>query len=68
MTRKDRPGLLWRKSRHSNGSGSCVEAGQCADSIVVCDSKLGGDSPVLAFPRDSWRRLVSDIKHDQASL
>jgi len=46
----------WRKSSYSNGDGgNCVEVADGVPGVVpVRDSKLGTDSPVLAFPAHAW--------------
>lgn len=55
----------WRKSRHSQPNGGCIEAGRASDGTVgVRDTKLYGDSPILKFSQDEWRALLSKIRTD----
>jgi hypothetical protein len=53
----------WRKSSYSNGDGgNCVEVADTLGFVPVRDSKLGTDSPVLAFPTDTWTRFLGLLK------
>lgn len=62
MSRKENPGL-WRKSRYSNGSGSCVEVGQApAETVTVRDTKQSGRGAVLKFSLDAWRAFTEQVK------
>ncbi|WP_141584410.1 DUF397 domain-containing protein [Actinomadura sp. WMMA1423] len=55
----------WRKSRHSDPDGHCVEAGRAPDrTIGVRDSKLDGTGPVLEFTRDEWRAFLHGIRSE----
>ena len=58
-----RPGQLrWRKSRHSNPSGNCVEvAGLPAGVVAVRDSRDPG-GPVLTFARKDWQAFVRAVR------
>lgn len=52
----------WRKSRHSEPNGGCIEAGQAADGTIgVRDTKLHSNSPVLEFTREEWRSFLRRI-------
>ncbi|TDC39846.1 DUF397 domain-containing protein [Actinomadura sp. KC345] len=52
----------WRKSRHSEPNGGCVEAGRATDGTVgVRDTKLD-DSPILEFTPAEWKRLLGRIR------
>lgn len=57
------PGQLrWRKSRHSNPSGNCVEvAGLPAGGMAVRDSKDPG-GPVLIVAASDWRAFVRAVQ------
>ena len=53
----------WRKSNHSQGDSGCVEISDSVPGwIGVRDSKLGTDSPILAFRIAEWRALVAAIR------
>jgi hypothetical protein len=54
----------WRKSSYSNGEGgSCVEVADGIPCVMpVRDSKLGTDSPVLAFPSHTWTHFLGFLK------
>lgn len=64
MTSQDCNALdaAWRKSTKSNGSGSCVEAGQLSPNVLVRDSKNQGSGPVLEFAPTAWRRVMATLK------
>lgn len=52
----------WTKSSRS-GTGGCVEARRSeADTVLVRDSKLGEESPVLAFDVAAWTAFVDGLK------
>ncbi len=50
----------WRRSTFC-ASGSCVEAADVPDGVLVQDSKLDS-SPRLAFGKDSWRTFIEAVK------
>lgn len=53
----------WRKSSYSQGDSACVEITDSVPGwIGVRDSKLGADSPILAFRTAEWRALVAAIR------
>lgn len=55
----------WRKSRHSQPNGGCIEAGRADDSTIgVRDTKLNGTGPTLEFTKDEWRTLLDRIRAD----
>ena len=51
----------WRKASYSNGSGSCVEAGNAAGNVAVRDTK-DRDRAVLAFTPRAWREFAARVK------
>lgn len=52
----------WTKSSRSGAAG-CVEARRPeAGTVLVRDSKLGDDSPVLSFDAGSWTEFVDGLK------
>jgi len=53
----------WRKSSHSdNGGGSCVEAGNAPDAVLVRDTTQHGRGPVLRVSRADWRRFATAVR------
>ncbi|MFG2091140.1 MULTISPECIES: DUF397 domain-containing protein [unclassified Spirillospora] len=55
----------WRKSRHSEPNGHCIEAGQATDGTIgVRDTKLHGNGPTLEFTREEWRKFLHMIRSD----
>jgi hypothetical protein len=40
---------------------TCLTPGITAGDVVVRDSKLGEDSPLLVFPEDGWRDMVTAV-------
>ncbi|MGH3565607.1 MAG: DUF397 domain-containing protein [Pseudonocardia sp.] len=53
----------WRKSTYSDMANNCVEiTTELPGWVGVRDSKLGHDSPVLAFTHHEWQALVDGIR------
>ncbi|TDB93822.1 DUF397 domain-containing protein [Actinomadura sp. 7K534] len=53
----------WRKSRHSEPNGGCIEAGRATNGTIgVRDTKLHGNGPTLEFTREEWRSLLDRIR------
>jgi hypothetical protein len=58
--------MKWRKSSYSSSNGGeCIEVAN--DSRVLVRDTKNGQSPILRFTPDSWRRLVEQIKRSLAS-
>ena len=55
--------LQWRKSRHSNSSGACVEIAVAADGTAgIRDSKQHGRGPVLELTGAQWKAFRDAAK------
>jgi Domain of unknown function (DUF397) len=55
-------GVIWRKSRHSNSSGNCVEVAELADGrIAVRNSRYPG-GPVLTYTRAEMVAFIEGAK------
>lgn len=53
----------WRKSRHSNSSGACVEIAFAVDGTTgIRDSKQHGRGPVLEISAAQWKALRGAAK------
>jgi Domain of unknown function (DUF397) len=50
----------WYKASASGGQGECVEVNIMVPGWVgVRDSKLGPNSPILAFTHSQWRMMIT---------
>jgi Domain of unknown function (DUF397) len=53
----------WRKSSYSQGANDCMEiTTEIPGWVGVRDSKLGTDSPVLAFTLPQWHTTLTATK------
>jgi hypothetical protein len=53
----------WHKSSYSQGANDCMEiTTEVPGWVGVRDSKLGTDSPVLAFPVSEWHTTLTATK------
>lgn len=59
----------WRKSRHSNSTGACVEIAFAADgSTGIRDSKQHGRGPVLELSAAQWKALRTAVRRGAFDL
>ncbi|WP_144312093.1 DUF397 domain-containing protein, partial [Actinopolyspora erythraea] len=48
-----------------NGTGACVDVGIAPSAAGVRDTKLGNESPTLAFTRSQWGSFLDALKNDR---
>lgn len=58
----------WRKSRHSNPSGNCVEMARLPGEQVAVRDSHRPDGPALLFSRASWERFLCGLREGAAEL
>ena len=61
-------GVAWRKSRHSNSDGSCVEAGALPGRQVAIRDSCHPEGPALIYTRAqlaAFAHLVKKGQHDR---
>ncbi|MFY9809276.1 MAG: DUF397 domain-containing protein [Pseudonocardiaceae bacterium] len=55
----------WKKSRHSNPHGDCVELGELAGGEIAMRNSRHPGGPVLIFPRAEITALIRDAAEDK---
>ena len=55
-------GVSWRKSRHSNSQGTCVELARLAGGEIAVRNSRFPDGPVQVYGRAQMRALIEGIK------
>ena len=63
MNAFESPDPRWRKSRYSNGQGSCVEVGHAAGRAIAVRDTKDSDGPHLAFGHQAWEVFTTQIKN-----
>ncbi|MEU1271673.1 DUF397 domain-containing protein [Streptomyces sp. NPDC005799] len=55
-------GVVWRKSRHSNPEGNCVELAVLPDGSVAVRDSRHPEGPALVYPRAEISAFVRGVK------
>ena len=55
-------GVSWRKSRHSNSQGTCVELARLAGGQIAVRNSRFPEGPVQVFSRAEMRALIEGAK------
>ena len=58
----------WRKSRHSNPSGNCVEMARLPGEQVAVRDSHRPDGPALLFTRAAWERFLLLLREGAVEL
>lgn len=58
----------WRKASYSAANGGCVEVATVPGWVGVRDTKLGPDSPVLAFTPHEWDAFTAGVRGGEFDL
>ena len=58
----------WRKSRHSNPSGNCVEMARLPGERVAVRDSHRPDGPALLFSKAAWERFLCGLREGAAEL
>ncbi|MFG2000297.1 DUF397 domain-containing protein [Spirillospora sp. NPDC048911] len=54
---------IWRKSRHSEADGNCVEVSRAISGMIgVRDSKRGDAGPILELTRAEWAAFLRSVR------
>ncbi|MGH3800217.1 MAG: DUF397 domain-containing protein [Pseudonocardiaceae bacterium] len=56
------PGVTWRKSRHSNPSGNCVELAELPVGGIAVRNSRHPSGPVLIYARAEMVAFVQSVK------
>jgi hypothetical protein len=58
----------WRKSRHSNPSGNCVEMASLPGEQVAVRDSHRPEGPVLLFTRATWELFLRGVREGAVEL
>lgn len=62
MPASDLRGVTWRKSRHSNSQGTCVELASLPGGAVAVRNSRHPDSPALVYSPEEMHAFVRGAK------
>ncbi|MDJ1131942.1 DUF397 domain-containing protein [Streptomyces iconiensis] len=62
MAARDLQGVSWRKSRHSNSQGTCVEFAKLPDGDVAVRNSRFPDGPALVYTPAEMEAMLLGIK------
>ena len=62
MAARDLHGVVWRKSRHSNSQGTCVEFAKLPDGDVAVRNSRFPDGPALVYTPAEMESMLLGIK------
>ena len=55
-------GVTWRKSRHSNPSGNCVEIAELPDGAIAIRNSRFPDGPALIWARTDFTEFLAGAR------
>jgi len=58
----------WRKSRHSNPSGNCVEMARLPGQRVAVRDSRRPDGPALLFSQAAWETFLRGLRESAGEL
>jgi len=62
MAASELTGVAWRKSRHSNPSGNCVEFAELETGEVAVRNSRFPEGPALVFTPAEWEAFVNGAR------
>lgn len=62
MAATDLDGVVWRKSRHSNSQGSCVEFAKLPDGGIAMRNSRHPDGPALIYTTAEIEAMLLGVK------
>jgi Domain of unknown function (DUF397) len=60
--------VRWRKSRHSNNNGNCVETAFLADGRVAVRDSKDREGPTLIYTPPEWHAFIKGAKDGEFDL
>jgi Domain of unknown function (DUF397) len=68
VSEPDHARLVWRKSRASGDTGSCVEVAIGAESVYVRNSRHGDGRQPLEFRHEEWAAFLTGVREGEFEL